>query len=86
MKRSEKLPKLAKALLNVVEGKGTKIKRYELKRVIMFSLEIRDPHIVNTWVETILFKKLISCPSGESKKPHRNTVYIINIKGCETIE
>lgn len=88
MKRSEKLPRLASALLKVVDAKSTKIKRYELKRVIMFSLQIRDPHITNTWVETLLFQKLISLknPLEESKKPYRNTLYLINVKECAMIE
>lgn len=84
MKKSEKLPKLAKALLDVVEAKGTKIKRYELKRVVMFTLEIKDAHVVNAWLETLLFQKLISCTTSESKKPSRNTLYLINVKECET--
>lgn len=87
MKRSEKLPKLAKALLKIAEGKSTRIKRYLLKRVIMWTLnDIKDPHIVNAWVETLLFKKLISCTTDEDKKPSRNTLYLINVKECAMIE
>ena len=86
MKRKEKLPKLANALLNCVDARKTKIKRYELKRVIMFNLEIRDAHIVNSWIETLLLRKLISCTTSESKKPSRNTLYIINVKECAMIE
>lgn len=85
MKRSEKLPKLVKTLLTVVGANGTKIKRYELKRVVMFTLEIKDPHIVNNWVETLLFQKLISSTTSEFKKPSRNTLYLIDIKKCESL-
>lgn len=88
MKKVEKLASLAKALHNVANWGKTDIKRFELRRIVMWTLEITDAHTINNWIEILLGKKLValSDKSEYHKKPSKNTVYTINLNECVAYE
>lgn len=85
MKRSEKLLRLAEALLDVVDHKFTKIRRFELRKIIISTLDLRDSHTINNWIDALLVRGLISCTTSQAKKPYRNTLYVINVKECGSV-
>lgn len=86
MKRSEKLPKLASALLDVVDYKFSKVRRWELRKIIISTLDLRDSHTINNWIDTLLVKGLISSTTSQAKKPYRNTLYRINVEECAKLD
>lgn len=80
--KTENLSLLREVLEKLVVKRGSEVlTRKELKRLIIWTLDLRDIHTINSWLDFLWAKGLVSFKneSDKEKKPSNNTLYLINI-------